>query len=154
MPSTTLHMHCSNSTCSVCIHVRRMLEGHQAMDPSFTREAAATLSARGSNKLPSGSYQFTRDLMLKAVSATYTCNPNDIIRDQFTTLVSASHFKCCLLLSLSPHLSKSSWGEHEMFCTWSHVSWITMNSIVIHVRTPFHFAWNKALVMGPLSIYR
>ena len=78
------------------------------MDSSFTREAAATLSARGSNKLPSGSYQFTRDLMLKAVSATYTCNPYDIIRDQFTTLVSASHFKCRLSLSLSPHLSKSS----------------------------------------------
>ena len=57
---------------STCIHVYRMLEGHQVMDPSFTREAAATLSVRGSKKLPSGSYQFTRDLMLRAVSATYT----------------------------------------------------------------------------------
>ena len=46
----------------------RMLEGHQVMDPSFTHEAAATLSARGSKKLPDGTYQFTRDLMVKAVS--------------------------------------------------------------------------------------
>jgi pimeloyl-ACP methyl ester carboxylesterase len=48
--------------------VDRMLEGHQVMDPSFTREAAATLSVRGSKKLSSGSYQFTRDLMLRAPS--------------------------------------------------------------------------------------
>jgi pimeloyl-ACP methyl ester carboxylesterase len=46
--------------------VDRMLEGHQEMDPGFTREAAATLSVRGSKKLQDGSYQFTRDLLVKA----------------------------------------------------------------------------------------
>ena len=65
--------HTALSTPLLCetrfsILVYRMLEGHQVMDPSFTREAAATLSARGSKKLPDGTYQFTRDLMVKAVS--------------------------------------------------------------------------------------
>lgn len=39
------------------------------MDPGFTHEAATTLCIRGTRKVEDTSgYQFTRDLMLKAVS--------------------------------------------------------------------------------------
>lgn len=59
----------SSKPCPVTLP-HRMLEGHQAMDPGFTREAATALCVRGSKKLPNGYYQFTRDLMLKTVSIT------------------------------------------------------------------------------------
>lgn len=51
------------------VYVCRMLEGHKSTDPGFTRDAAVALAVRGSRKVEGTGYQFTRDLLLKAVRA-------------------------------------------------------------------------------------
>lgn len=45
----------------------RMIEGHIRLDKEFNTEAAVTLCKRGTKKVDSGGYQFTRDLRAKIV---------------------------------------------------------------------------------------
>ena len=45
----------------------RMIEGHIRLDSEFSREAAVSLCERGTRKLDTGGFQFTRDLRAKIV---------------------------------------------------------------------------------------
>ena len=51
----------------MCNNHCRIREGHLNLDKGFTLEAAATLANRGAQPTPNGSYQFTRDIRVKAV---------------------------------------------------------------------------------------